>query len=255
LFEGTFLSTWRETLENAFKEIGDISGLNVFDAGPEGFVSRYLAERIGDGRIIGVNIWLEAYGKVRERVGDALMSKVVFIKDDMQHIDYLKDNFFDLVVSYDTLISIESQTPGGTFPILRQFHRILKHNGRFLTIEILPSDEVKPVDEAQELELKLREILDQIRPSGIAYMPRQLSEILKRIGFAEPHWKIVSQGEWLSPSEATEMIEGARNLANKRIQDEKERENILGQLNELAYQAKKGGLRTLPYYALYARKP
>jgi len=249
------LSTWRETLENAFRDIGDISGLTVFDAGPEGFVSRYLAERIGDGRIIGVNIWLGAYGKVRERVGDELMDKVVFIKDDMQHIDYLKDDFFDLIVSYDTIISIECQTPGGTLPILRQFHRILKHDGWFLAIEHPPMGEVKPVDKAQELELKVRGILDKIRPSGKAYTPRQLSEMLKRIGFTGTYWKIVSRGEWFSPSEATEMIEGARNLANERIQDEKERESILGQLNELAYRAKKSGLRTPPYYALYAKKP
>lgn len=78
-----FLSTDRETLEKAFEDIGDVSGLTIFDAGPEGIVSRYLAERIGDGRIIGVNIWLEAYNKVRKRVGDKLMEKVVFIKDDM----------------------------------------------------------------------------------------------------------------------------------------------------------------------------
>jgi len=101
---GSSLSTWRETLENAFKDIGDISGLTVFDAGPEGFVSRYLAERTGNGRIIGVNVWLEAYSKVRERVGDDLMGKVVFIKDDMQHIDYLKDDFFDLIVSFQILL-------------------------------------------------------------------------------------------------------------------------------------------------------
>jgi len=140
-------------------------------------------------------------------------------------------------------------------PILHQFHRILKHNGRFLAIEHPPYEEVKPVNKAQELELKVRQILDKIRPPGKAYAPRQLSEMLKRMGFVEPCWKIVSQGEWFNPSEATEMIEGARNLANRRIQDEKERENILGQLNELAYQAKKSGLRTPPYYALYAKKP
>jgi len=201
-----------------------------------------------------VNIWLEAYGKVRRMVGDELMTKVVFIKDDMQHIDYLKDGFFDLIVSYDTLISIESQTPGGTLPILQQFYRILKNNGRFLAIEHPPLKEVKPVDRAQEHELKVREVLDKIRPPGKAYTPEQFSEKLKRIGFVEPYWKLVSQGEWLSPIEATVMIDGARNLANKRNQDEKERESILVQLDEVVCQAGKSGLRTPPYYALYARK-
>lgn len=170
------MSSWRETSGNAVKEIGDISGLAIFDAGSDGFVSRYLAERIGDGRIIGVNIWLGAYNEVRERVGDELMEKVVFIKDDMQHIDYLRDNFFDLVVSYDTIISIECMTPGGTLPVLHQFCRILKHGGCFLAIERPPL--VKPVDKAQELESRFRKILDRIEPrKWNFYTPSQLSEI------------------------------------------------------------------------------
>ena len=249
------MSSWRETLEKAFEDFGDISGLTVFDAGPEGFVSRYLAERIGDGRIIGVNIWLEAYSKVRERVGDEMMDKVVFIKDDMQHIDYLKDNFFDLIVSYDTVVSIECMTPGGTLPIFRQFYRILKHNGWFLAVEHPLLEEVKPINKGQELYKLFGEILDQIRPPGKAYLPRQLSEMLKRIGFFEISWKIVSQGECFVSSEITEMIEGARNLAHKRIQDEKEKETILRQIKELACQVKKSGLWAPPYYALYAKKP
>jgi len=103
-----------EMFDEAFKDIVDISGLTVLDAGPEGVASRYLAERIGGGRIVGVNVWLEAYNMVRERAGDELMSRVVFIKDDLAEMNYPKDNIFDLVVSYDTLISIEAMTPSKT---------------------------------------------------------------------------------------------------------------------------------------------
>ena len=147
------MSSDTEILDNAFGDIGGLSGLTIFDAGPEGIVSKYLAERIGDGRIIGVNIWLEAYNKIREKVGDKLMGNLVFIKDDMRNINYIKDNFFDLIVCYDTLISIETMTPGATLSILRQFYRILKHGGQFLAIEHPFLKEVKPVNKAQELNL------------------------------------------------------------------------------------------------------
>lgn len=250
------MSTERETLENAFDDIGDVSGLTVFDAGPEGVVARYLAERIGDGRIIGVNIWLEAYGKVREKVGDELMDKVVFIKGDMQHMDYLKDDFFDLIISYDTLISIEVMTPGGTLPILRQFYRILKHGKWFLAIEHPPSEEVKPVNKAQELNIRFEEILDQIRPKKrrIVYTARQLSQMLKRIGFADIRWKTVSEGICFTSNEVTEMMRALRNLAIERIRDRKEEESILRQIKDLACKIKKSGLQSMPYYALYAKK-
>lgn len=41
------MSSWRETLENAFKDLGNISDLTVFDAGSEGQAARFLAERLG----------------------------------------------------------------------------------------------------------------------------------------------------------------------------------------------------------------
>jgi len=248
------LSSWRETLENAFKDIGDISGFTVFDAGSEGAAARFLAERIGEGRIIGVNIWIGAYKAVRERVGN-LMNKVVLIKDDMRHMDYLKDSFFDLVVSYATMQSIEKSTPGGTSAILHQFYRILKQNGRLLIVEPIPPHEVKPANEAQELDLKLRQILDRLTPVKEYYNQKQLSEMLMRVGFEETYWKMVSEGEWSSNHEITGETKGIRNLANEVIQDEKEKEETLRQIREISRQAKRTGLQTPPYYALYARKP
>ena len=250
------MSTDRETLDNAFKDIGDVSGLTVFDAGPEGVVSRYLAERIGDGRIIGVNIWLEAYNKVRKSLGDELMNKVVFIKDDMRSIDYLKDSFFDLLVSYDTLISVETMTPGGTLPILRQFYRILKPDGWFLAIEHPALREFSPANKAQELELELRRLLCQIRKEEFGkgtYRPTHLSEMLRRIGFVGMYWKTVSQGQYATPNEVSAMIEGIRNVANERIK--KSKETPLGEIEDLARQAREIGLCEPPYYALYGRKP
>lgn len=243
-------------MESTFKDIGNISGLTVFDAGPEGFASRFLAERIGDGRIIGVNIWLGAYKVVRENVGE-LMDKVVLIKDDMRHMDYLKDNFFDLVMSYATIESIESLTPGGTLSILCQFYRILKQNGRFLAIEHPPLQEVKPLDEAQGYQLKLIEIHDQIyRPvNWSALEPSQLSNTLRKIGFEEIYWKTVSQGEYLSPREVKREINGLKNLAEEVIQNQEKKEEVLRQIQEITKQVKRTGLRTPPYYALYARKP
>jgi len=246
-----------EMFDGVFKDIGDISGLTVLDAGPEGVASRYLAGRIGQGRIIGVNVWLEAYNMVRKRVGDELMSKVVFIKDDMAQMDYLKDDFFDLVFSYDTLVSIEAMTPGGTLPILTQFYRVLKPDGWFLAVEHPALEEVKPINKAQELELIFRRILDQIQRREFGkgtYTPRQLSEMLRSIGFTNIYWKTASEGIYAMPSEVTEMVKGLLNLAKERIRDEEERIDVLEQIQNLSSQAKKIGFCEPPYYALYAWK-
>lgn len=252
------MNTDEEILEIAFREIGDISGLTVFDAGPEGVASKYLAERIREGRVIGVNVWLDAYRKVRERLGDKLMDKIVFIKDDMQQIDYVKDGFFDVVVSYDTLISVESMTPGGTLPVLRQFYRILKLGGWFLAIEHPSLREMKPTNRGQELEIELRRLLYQIRRQEFGkgtYEPGHLSQMLKRIGFTGMYWRTVSEGSFAAAEEVSDMIKGLRNFAKERVQDVKEKETIFRQIEELAYQAQKDGFCGPPYYSMYARKP
>ena len=149
------LATWRDTFEVALTEIGDISGFTVFDAGPEGYASRVLAQRIGDGRIIGVTLWLGFYKAVKKMVGAKLMKKLVLIYDDMKRMNYIKDSFFDLVVSSNGVI---------------------------------------------------RE------------------------------------------------IEGLKSLVNEVIKNQGEREEYLNEIQEIDKQVKKTGLRTLPYYALYARK-
>jgi len=95
-FEVDLLATWRDTFEIALKEIGDISGFTVFDAGPEGYASRVLAQRIGEGRIIGVNMWLDFYREVRKNVGARLMKKLVLIYDDMKQMNYLSQLLYQL---------------------------------------------------------------------------------------------------------------------------------------------------------------
>ena len=248
------LATWRDTFEVALKEIGDISGFTVFDAGPEGYASRVLAQRIGDGRIIGVNLWLGFYKAVRKMVGAKLMKKLVLIYDDMQRMNYIKDSFFDLVVSYETMASIERETPKSTLPILRQFYRILKQNGRFLAVENLPVNEVKPIDEAQALQIKSIKILNKLVPIKVSYNVLQLSKMLRQVGFENIDWKLVSEGDIVSSNGVIREIEGLKSLVNEVIKNQGEREEYLNEIQEIDKQVKKTGLRTLPYYALYARK-
>jgi ubiquinone/menaquinone biosynthesis C-methylase UbiE len=248
------LATWRDTFEVALKEIGDISGFTVFDAGPEGYASRVLAQRIGDGRIIGVNLWLGFYKAVRKMVGAKLMKKLVLIYDDMKRMNYIKDSFFDLVVSYETMASIERETPKSTLPILRQFYRILKQNGRFLAVENLPVNEVKPIDEAQALQIKSIKILNKLVPIKVSYNVLQLSKMLRQVGFENIDWKLVSEGDIVSSNGVIREIEGLKSLVNEVIKNQGEREEYLNEIQEIDKQVKKIGLRTLPYYALYARK-
>ncbi len=248
------LTTWRDTFEVALKEIGDISGFTVFDAGPEGYASQVLAQRIGDGRIIGVNMWLGFYRAVRKMVGAKLMKKLVLIYDDMKRINYIKDSFFDLVVSYETMASIERETPRSTLPILKQFYRILKQNGRFLAVENLPVNEVIPIDEAQALQIKSIEILNKLVPIKVSYNVLQLSKMLRQVGFENIDWKLISEGDIVSSNGVIRESEGLKSLVNEIIKNQGEREEYLNEIKEIDKQVKKTGLRTLPYYALYARK-
>ena len=252
------MSTEEETLENAFKELGDISGLTVFDAGPEGIASKYIAERIGDGRVIGVNIWLGAYERTRKKVGDELMGKIVFIKDDMRKMDYLKDNFFDLIVSYETLETVEGMTPDAILPILSQLYRILKYDKWFLAIEHPSLLEVVPINKAQELNLKFLKIMYCLWGNEWGkgtYRPSQFSEILRSLGFEDIHWKTVSQGQRITDDDVTEMFQGIRNLANKRINEGKVKESVLREIDDIFREGEKSGFCEPPHYAIYARKP
>ena len=252
------MSTEEETLDNAFKELGDISGLTVFDVGTEGIAAKYLAERIGDGRVVGANFWLGTFERTRKKVGDELMEKIVFIKDDLRRIDYLKDNFFDLVVSYETLESVEGMNPGATLPILHQLYRILKSGRWFLAIEHPSLLEVVPINKAQELNLQYLKILYHLWGDewGIGtYRPSQFSDILRRIGFEDIKWKTVSQAQRITDDMVTEMFQGIRNLANKRINEGKAKESVLKEIDDISQEGEKIGFCEPPHYAIYARKP
>ena len=252
------MSTEEETLDNAFKEIGDISGLTVFDVGTEGIAGKYLAERIGDGRVVGANFWPGAYERTRKKVGDKLMEKIVFIYDDLRRIDYLKDGFFDLIVSYETLESIEGMNPGATLPILHQLYRILKRGKWFLAVEHPSLLEVMPINKAQELNLKYLKIMYHLWGDewGIGtYRPSQLSEIMRSIGFQEINWKMVSEAQRITDEGVTEMFEGIRGLANKRISEGKAKESVLKEIDAISQEGKKSGFCEPPHYAMYAKKP
>ena len=186
------------------------------------------------------------------------MAKIVYIYDDLRKVDYLKDNYFDLVVSYETLESIEGMNPGATLPILHQLYRILKHGKRFLAIEHPSLLEVKPINKAQELNLKYLKIMYSLWGDewGIGtYRPSQFSEILRSQGFEDIHWKTVSQGQRITDDDVTEMFQGIRNLANKRINEGKEKESVLKEIDAIAQEGEKTGFCEPPHYAIYARKP
>ena len=244
-----------EMFDDAFKDIGDISGLTVLDAGPEGVASRYLAERVGEGRIVGVNVWLEAYNMVRERVGDELMSRIVFIKDDLAETNYLKGHIFDLVVSYDTLISIEAMTPSKTIPVLRQFYRTLRHNGTFLAIECYSLKEKKPENKAQEFDLIFRRILDQEKGREFGkgtYTPEELSDMLESIGFIPQHWKILEKSPPIPLETTTDLMK----MLEERVMDEDKKKAFRREIKTLSEESDEIDFRYgWPYYALYAKKP
>ncbi|MGD8505724.1 MAG: class I SAM-dependent methyltransferase [Candidatus Bathyarchaeota archaeon] len=102
-------------LNRVIDEIGDISGWTVLDmgSGPCAMVA-CLANRIGDGRVFAIDLFVGLMGALKKVLSEDLLLRTVVVKADLRRLDFLEDNFVDLVTAYDTLSVIEQYTPGGT---------------------------------------------------------------------------------------------------------------------------------------------
>ncbi len=63
----------------------------------------------------------------------------------MSKLDFIKENYFDIVNLYFTVHTIESVTPGETLQVLKEMHRVLKPGGMLVITENYPT--FKPVVE------------------------------------------------------------------------------------------------------------
>jgi len=63
------------------------------------------------------------------------LDRIVFIKANLSKLDFIKENYFDIVNLYFTVHTIESVTPGETLQVLKEMHRVLKPGGMLVITE------------------------------------------------------------------------------------------------------------------------
>ena len=151
---------------------------------------------------------------------------------------------------------VEKFTPGGTKNVLNEVYRILKPKGYFVVIEHWPIDLIRPIDEAQKVGagfmsmfIKLDKALGE--PAGVEYTTQSLMKTIKNSGFKVSHWKefrttYLEQYSGFGPY----ITERA-----KRVSDEKLREKLLQEIEEIDRDGEKYGMGTIPHYVVYAIKP
>ncbi len=245
----------KDMMDGIIDEIGRISDWTVLDigSGPCTMVA-CLARRIGDGRVFAVDLYMGLLNTLKKTLSKKQLLRTVAIKADLRRLDFLKDDFFDLITAYDTLSVIDEYTPGGTPYVLNEAQRILKPNGWFVAVEHWPLDRIKPVGNAQETELRWWRIHIQIaqalgEATGVEYTPDTLRKTLSAAGFVVSHWKRL-QGEATEPGIrfGPKIITRAKQIRKKRL-----REGIFKEMQSIEKDALLYGMKGLPRFAAYAR--
>jgi len=246
----------KNMIDQIIDEIGDISGWTVLDlgSGPCTMVTS-LVRRIGSGRVFAVDLFMGLLDSLKKTLSKEQLLRTVALKADLRRLDFLKEDFFDLITAYDTLSVIDEYTPGGTPYVLGEAQRILKPNGWFVAVEHWPLEAVKPVDKAQETELRWWKIHIQIakalgEATGTEYTPNTLQRRLFVAGFVTSHWEKV-QGEATEPGImfGSKIITRAKQIRNKCLRGKIFREMQCIEKDALRYQ-----MRELPRFVVYARK-
>lgn len=122
-------------MNSVIDEIGDISGWTALDMGSGPCTMVFcLANKIGDGRVFAIDLHIGLMDTLKKALSEDLLLRTIVVKADLRRLDFLKDNFVDLVTAYDTLSVIEQCTPSGTPYVLNEARRILKPDGWFVAV-------------------------------------------------------------------------------------------------------------------------
>jgi ubiquinone/menaquinone biosynthesis C-methylase UbiE len=247
----------KDALNRIIDEIGDISGWTALDmgSGPCRMVV-CLVNRIGDGRVFAVDLHMGLMNTLKKALSEDLLLRTVILKADLRRLDFLKDNFVDLVTAYDTLSVIEEYTPGGTPYVLNEARRILKPNGWFVAVEHWPLESIKPVDKAQEAEVRWWKVHIEIAKAlgetvGVEYTPDTLQRTLRESGFDISHWRQMESNE-TEPSIrfGPKIIKKAKKIREKHL-----KERIFREMRNIEKDALKYGMKELPHFVVYAKNP
>lgn len=247
----------KDALNRVIDEIGHISGWTALDmgSGPCTMVA-CLVNRIGEGRVFAVDLYMGFMDTLRKALSEDLLLRTIILKADLRRLDFLRDDFIDPVTAYDTLSVVEEYIPGGTTYVLNEARRILKPDGWFVAVEHWPLESIKPVNRAQEAEVRWWKVHMDIskamgETTGVEYTPETLQTTLEKAGFLVSHWR---QVESIEPERGIKF--GPRIIKKaKKIQDKRLRERILREMQRVQKQALRYGMRELPHFVVYARNP
>ncbi|NIO36098.1 hypothetical protein GTO27_00145 [Candidatus Bathyarchaeota archaeon] len=151
---------------------------------------------------------------------------------------------------------IEEYTPKGTPYVLNEARRVLKPSGWFVAVEHWPLDSIKPVDKAQEAELRWWKIHVRIaqilgETLGVEYTAATLQRTLREAGFVVSHCRDVeSTGIEPGIKFGPKITERAKRIPNKHL-----RETILAEMQCIEKDTLRHGMKELPHFVVYARNP
>ncbi|MCW4026722.1 MAG: methyltransferase domain-containing protein [Candidatus Bathyarchaeota archaeon] len=236
-----------------------VRDLVVLDAGTgEGAMTTLLAEQIGNGVIISVDMDPSCLEVTREKLcKENLLDKVSLHKADLRSLDFVETRSIDLVVAYGTLGPIEDYTPGGTISVLKEFFRVLK-SGAFLSI----TGELKIEDEEDDAQVTYkrferleRAIAELIGDSHeVNWSPEWVKDRLEEIGFEDIYWKKIDDGIALESRYLKSWSSHLRRCID-RIASRDLQTAFLRELDDIEKAARISSFKANPAYAIYARKP
>ncbi len=114
-----------------WKQIGEVKGLKVLDAGcGNGYLSRQLAKK--GAQVVGVDFAQNFIGYCKKREKEDPLG-CTFYCGSLTDLSFLKDETFDLVVSNIVLVDVQDYKTA-----FKEINRILKFNGRFIWSNLHP---------------------------------------------------------------------------------------------------------------------
>lgn len=236
-----------------------VRDLVVLDAGTgEGAMTTFLAEQIGNGVIISVDLDPSSLEVTRgELCKENLLDKVSLHEADLRNLEFVETRSIDLVVAYGTLGTIEDYTPEGTISVLREFFRVLKP-GAFLCmtgeldIEGEGDDAQVTYKRFERLERAIAELIGDSHE--VNWSPEWVKDRLEEIGFEDIYWKKMDDGIALESrylkSWSSHLRPCIHRIASCDLQTA-----FLRELDDIEKAARISGFMGNPVYAIYARKP
>ncbi len=151
---------------------------------------------------------------------------------------------------------IEEYTPGGTPYVLNEVRRVLKPGGWFIAVEHWPLESIKPVDQAQEAEVRWWNVHLEIAAAlgetiGVEYTPDTLQRTLRKAGFVIDHVGKVENAETEPGIKfGPKIIKKAKKIRDKRL-----RKRIFREMQRIEKDALKHGMKEVPHFVVHARNP